>query len=841
MMDDPILAQFPDSFVDPLIASADAPEPQPAFVANLEQRLLQQQQGVVQTGRQSVANRPWIHFPLLHTLSGLLLGTRARLFPYFSVRRWQFAVIFLILILTTALFVIGPQRVLAQVQRWLNYVPGIGFINLSETQVLPSPVQMRRGSITLQIDQVVAGPERTQVVFTMPGFSEQDLSAAQKNANQSGFTAFLVLPDGSRLEPVRWELWYGSASLEYQALPAGVRQVTLLLPRLPLVSAGALPEDWEIPLTLVPAGGQAANNLFPQPYQPAHAETTVNGITLRVLDVAQMAEETAIRYQVEWPDPAWQFRGNYSINRMPELQDDLGHVYWESIGRQSSSVAAVMDSPSVDFTQAAPTPTPDHPYQIGTLVFPALSLSASQATLWLDSFGFIINAEGTVTLDLGAHQTVGNAWPLDAVLEVAGYTVHITGARLREETVHMGNGQQEDRAYIELTVEPWQDQNGFTLASIQLVHPEKNIYGSIGQQIHNGTIHYQGRLYIPDGKTPVGRVTLSVTNAELIAKGPWSVTWNIPGKDATKVAQPLRFAPKSPAESGTGVQPIAEEVFLSDRLSAVKLNGTGLPAGATFVQAYGYDPATFDPSRTAAGLYLEDQWGRRYDAGRNEVFIRPDKNLPGFSTDWTFFPPLAPLAQTVHLHVPGIEVYLPGSASFEIEVPQGVNFKAEEYPVVGYSNGGATQQTTMTRWVTDPWTVDIAFEIAGFRLQFTEAQIERNEQSDPVYTLALNGDPMIQDPAKQDLVRLRFSETVRPDGETVPIDPESEKSGLLNFPYGAVGPEQPGSTQVRAGILMDVTAANQVDLLSGWYQVTLNGVTIWVPGPWDIPILPAGR
>lgn len=137
--------------------------------------------------------------------------------------------------------------------------------------------------------------------------------------------------------------------------------------------------------------------------------------------------------------------------------------------------------------------------------------------------------------------------------------------------------------------------------------------------------------------------------------------------------------------------------------------------------------------------------------------------------------------------------------------------------------------------------MDIAFEIAGYHLCFTEAQMERNEQSDLVYKLLLKGDQMMQDPANQHLLRLRFSETVRPDGQTVLIDFEAEKSGLLTLPYGAVGPEQPGASQVRDGILMDVTAANQVDLLSGIYQVKLNGVTLWVPGPWNIPILPIER
>ena len=41
--------------------------------------------------------------------------------------------------------------------------------------------------------------------------------------------------------------------------------MTLLIPRLPLVPKGILPENWEIPLTLIPASGEVGSSLLPSP------------------------------------------------------------------------------------------------------------------------------------------------------------------------------------------------------------------------------------------------------------------------------------------------------------------------------------------------------------------------------------------------------------------------------------------------------------------------------------------------------------------------------------------------------------------------------------------------
>ena len=213
-----------------------------------------------------------------------------------------------ILILAAALIVVGPQRVLAQVQRLLGYVPGIGFVDLARAQVLVSPVEATRDGVTLRVSQVIAGPERTEIVISTPGLSEKDFPRANNPSENPDFTATLVLPDGSRLEARRWEIGFGSGKLEFPPLPGGVNQVTLIVPRLPLAPAGALPEDWEIPLVLRPATGELNNELFPQPYRPADASDAHHGITLRVLDVAQTATETAVHYQVEWTDPGWENR-----------------------------------------------------------------------------------------------------------------------------------------------------------------------------------------------------------------------------------------------------------------------------------------------------------------------------------------------------------------------------------------------------------------------------------------------------------------------------------------------------------------------------------------------------
>ena len=99
---------------------------------------------------------------------------------------------------------------------------------------------------------------------------------------------------------------------------------------------------------------------------------------------------------------------------------------------------------------------------------------------------------------------------------------------------------------------------------------------------------------------------------------------------------------------------MGKQVFLSDRLTAIKLGAVGLPSSFSFVQALPYDPIVLDPLRGPVGIYLEDNWGRRYGDGKNQVFIRPDGDGSGYDPRWRFFSPLEPLVQSGILHILGM-------------------------------------------------------------------------------------------------------------------------------------------------------------------------------------------
>ena len=809
-MDEQIFSDFPQGFTDSLQEYCKAPGPDQSFISGLEQELLQHQAVLLKS-------QPVPAFP---RSSRIVFSSFL-----FTRRNWRYTVLVLLVALTIALFMIGPQRVLAQVQRWLGYVPGIGFVDLAETQVLISPVETTRAGITLRVEQVIAGREHTEVVISSSGFLEGNLPWPNEAMEHPDFTALLLLPNGSHVETTNWELNLGTAKLEFPPLPTGIDQVTLIVPRLPLVPLGALPENWEIPFTLRSATSELSEELFPKPFSPPDASDSHHDITLRVLDIAQTSSETAVRYQLEWTDPSWEFRFGLGTGSLPELRDNLGHIYWESPQSHGSSIAVVAVPAS------GTTPMAIVLNQSNTLVFPALSLSANQASLWVDSIEFWRSAEGTITLDLGVAPKIGDSWPLDLQLEVAGFPVHLTEVRLEEETVDVGDGKSEQHPVLNFSLDPLKERDGFHLLNFDLTNSELGIYGSIGQSISNGIEVYKGRLEFNTGKVPSGTIRLQVMDASLLAQGPWEVSWEIPGKNAAEVALPVHLFPPLTESSNSAIQPVLEEVFLSDRLTAVKVGGAGLPVGTTFVQALAYDPA-----RGKRGLYLEDNWGRRYELGQNEAFIRPNGPDSPYDSRWQFFWPLQPLVQSLSVHIPAIEVLMPASASFEMDVPQDVSFKKEEYKVTTIGGGGPERQETQTRWVSDPWPVEIHLELAGYELQFSEAQVQHDTNTDAPYLLFLMGKPSTAKQGNLHLNELRFSKIEQPDGTITQIDNDD----LISYPYGGVGPAERYSNQLQAMIVLDVTD-EQGDLFSGRYRVQISGVTSWVSGPWELALSLSGR
>ncbi len=747
------------------------PAPDPAFVARLERQLLGQ-------GPSLPAARPVL--PLWR-------------------RRWALGTLGLLLALLATLAALGPQRVWAAVERLLGYVPGIGFVDLDQTRVLAGPVSLSRDGVTLYVEQVLAGPRATTVVLRSSGLpaAEEWLSGGRKPPAE--FEPALRLPGGEVLRPSGCESRLGAARLQFPPLPADVYRVTLALPRLPLVPAGAAPEGWEVALILRPATGELVAELFPQPYTPAGAEETHAGVTLAALSAAHSPQETALRLRVQWQDPAWEFH-HLGLVQSPYLRDDLGHAYYQATGPGSNSpsqVEVVVVGRSADGTPAPALPEAVHEE---TQAFWPASPLARHLTLVVDGITFQVPADSHFTLDLGASPRVGDRWPLDIALDVAGFPVRLTGAELVQETT-APRERPEHRTVLQFDIAPVPDEAGRALVGLSLDGEASGFSGSLGgyspvtNRLHAGVTLDEG------APLPGGVVRVQVRNALVGLRGPWEIAWTVPGDEQEAQAAPVVLRPGGVSQRRGDLALRLGEVVLSDRLTAVALALEGAPAGVTLSPIPYWDPAT-----RSRGPLLSDDRGRRYEAGRVAVGWWPVGEAEPSAARYVF-EPLQPLARRLTLHVPGVQLAWPGEEAFDVAVPGGLTMAPAEDERLSRESAA--------------WAVDIPLEVAGYRLRFTEARLRE-----------MNGTTMLElvsapyAPAEKDrwLSGLQLAAVRGPRGTPLPVGTALSAAGLG---------ETPGTAH-RAWLCFDVAHPVTGTVQPGRYHVELAGVTVAVRGPWAV-------
>lgn len=791
-MNERLHSNLSPDFEEALLDFYARPDPRPAFLSQLEQLLRQRHSSLLEkeVAHPKVSRGVWVSFK-----------------QYLNGRLWRLAVVALVLALSASLLAIGPGRVLAQVQRLLGYLPGIGFVDLGRARVLPAPIQVQQGKVTLQVDEVLASPDKTLVVFSTQGINPGDLPWPNP-AIGGDFTAFLRLPDGSRLEARSWQIELAAGRVEFPPIPASVDQLSLEIPRLPLVPEGAAPENWLVGLVLIPANGKPPQDFFPVPYTPSNPAVTAQGVTLEVLQIAQGAEETSVLARLDWVDPTWE-HVSWSQAR---LSDDLGHVYWEIPGASNAGVAVI------SVPEAPSAPTPPAFSDEATFRLAALSLAARRATFSIPEISYDIPAQGGFTFDPGPDPQPGQIWKLDEQFVVSGLPLHLVGARLVENPSPRPE-RGESRYSLEFTIEDGQPE-GRRLYSV---------FWKIDPSIFKG---YGG------GGGDTGRFTLSLYSDEIVRRpfqvqaqgisvtrvGPWEVSWDLPGGPLGESAV-RRPQLANPAAMQHGVTLNVDEVFESDRITAVRLSASQLPPGVQLLGVYGYST----PARNNRPT-LQDQWGQPLSYPQSVTWTPDGK--PGYDPLMLAFAPAPLLAQKLTLSLPGVELLYPGQASFSVDIPSDLIFQPEQYTVTVIGGGGPERQEAATRQVSRHWPVDIQVEIAGYSLQFTEAWVEREEGQAEPYRLVLRGQPLVSRQGEQTLSALRFSSVIRPDGKVDQVDYSYSNYGRLGLPYGGVGQESENSSKPAAGLMLDGTSGDGFSLLPGRYLVELNGVTTWLPGPW---------
>jgi len=520
--------------VNDLRAMAQATPMQEGFARELQERFLAKE--TVPAGQHVVGEAPLRRF-------------WAQLVWSFSQHRWATAAALgLLLTVAVALAAVGPQPVWADLQRLLGYVPGVGFVNLEDTRVLMAPVEVTRNGVTLRVEQVLARPDRTVIVIHSEGLPPEDQLWPHGAREDSDYQPRLRLSDGRTLISESWTLRLGAGTLEFPPLPADVYRVTLELPRLPLVPAGTVSGAWAVPLSLRPATGELVADLFPQPYAPPHASDTHASITLHVLEVAHSPQETALRFQVQWRDSDWEFP-RIGFTRGVELHDDLGHVYQRSLAPSGGSTSRTIVVAVPEATEATPAPEPSLPTYEQTYAFSPVSLSAQRLRLTVEGIAFDIPAEASFTMDLGDNPQVGDYWPLDVHLQVAGFPVYITGARLIEEEL----GPKDEptrRTVLQFDIAPVPKQGDRVMSGVGLDGEAAGFRGGSTGGYNHQTNTMRAGLVVKEGQPiPTGLIQVKIGSAELCLLDAWNVTWTIPGADRVDEASPpqSRFTPRTPS------------------------------------------------------------------------------------------------------------------------------------------------------------------------------------------------------------------------------------------------------------------------------------------------------
>ena len=167
------------------------------------------------------------------------LTSRQRGFSF----RWSYALIPLFLA-AVLLFAIGPNKVFAQIQTWLGFVPGAGMVeSASDLRVLAEPVSQTRDGITVRIDRAFVTTQKASFdveILNLPFESHFSQNLGEPVCNEQ---PYLLLPDGSKL----------LAEKDFAPIPADVNEVTYVIPCISMRTLGKAPENWQLLVKFVSA------------------------------------------------------------------------------------------------------------------------------------------------------------------------------------------------------------------------------------------------------------------------------------------------------------------------------------------------------------------------------------------------------------------------------------------------------------------------------------------------------------------------------------------------------------------------------------------------------------
>jgi hypothetical protein len=159
------------------------------------------------------------------------------------------------------------------------------------------------------------------------------------------------------------------------------------------------------------------------------------------------------------------------------------------------------------------------------LAFEPLHPEAQALTLAIDGVHVEVPADGQLQVDLGGAPQIGDVFPVDVELQVAGATVRLTGASLVREELALRDGVLV-RTLLQFEAEQVTPRSEVIVNSLPLTGDPTVVSGSSSHGGPEGV--YSVGVEFRDDRIPTGILPLSLERAGVIYLGPWQFTWSVP-------------------------------------------------------------------------------------------------------------------------------------------------------------------------------------------------------------------------------------------------------------------------------------------------------------------------
>ncbi len=466
------------AFEEKVRQAIHTPDPNPEFAGALWERVIAQPQRQPFWGKR-------IHANILGPVWALTAG--------------------ILLVLITAVTLVGPQRVLAALQGVLGYIPGVGFVSTENAAAMREPVEVIQNGQVFRVEQLLSSNNETVLVLRLQGFAANqniglDDGISLEMADGNAIFPHSVAVDGT-ITPGEYTSVY-----KFSPLPIGTNQITVAWESPSTAQPGELAK-WQVPVTLFPVSDPEVVQLLPSSYEPEAVSTSHLGITFEVDQVSSNPTNTAVRLQMKFPQE-FDFASPDAVLLIDEMgktyQNQKGQVHFEDNGQPYRILTT-------------PGPTPQVYKNLHeTLDFPGVNTATKQLTLQVEQVNFRASPSTTISIDLGAHPSVGDNWPINQVFTVGELSLRINRARL--VTLDKDTLGSRGQTWVGLVL----DVDPVVPDQIRLTQIWLSVLGS--QEVYEQDTSTWTAAWLPD-QVPSGTIDLNLDSIQGILSGDWKIQW----------------------------------------------------------------------------------------------------------------------------------------------------------------------------------------------------------------------------------------------------------------------------------------------------------------------------